>query len=262
MLIAQISDTHITAPGTNTCGVAPMADNLERCITHINQLEPKPDVVLLTGDVTNGGTVEEARHAAQLLTKLESPFYVIPGNHDAAGVLSLVFGEAVCPAGDYVLDNGPVRLIGMDSTDPGKPGGKITAAQAEWLEGQLANEPDKPTIIFIHHPPVKCSVIESDEDGFIGADLLGQVVAGFSNIERILCGHIHLLVHARWHGTIVTTAPSMGMQLGLDLTMEKEAEFYLNQPGYLLHYWTKHKNLITHAVSLESAQGPYRFEEH
>lgn len=261
MLIAQISDTHITPAGSKAYGIAPMAENFARCVAHINQMVPQPDVVIHSGDVTNCGSKQEALHAASLLGELACPVYMVAGNHDSGRVLNEVFGSQVCPVGDYVIDDYPVRLIAMDSTDPGKPGGKITKIQTEWLDAQLSGDPEKPTIIFMHHPPVKCGVRESDEDGFIGADLLGQVVGRYSNIERILCGHIHLLVHARWHGTIVTTAPSMGMQLGLDLTMEKEAEFLLTEPGYLLHHWTGNRQLISHAVSLAHGQGPFLFRE-
>ncbi|RUA00252.1 MAG: phosphodiesterase, partial [Deltaproteobacteria bacterium] len=45
MLIVQISDTHIAAPGKKTYGIAPMAENLARCVDHINQMTPTPDVV-------------------------------------------------------------------------------------------------------------------------------------------------------------------------------------------------------------------------
>ncbi len=261
MLIVQISDTHITCPGSKAYGIAPMTANLGCCVEHINTMVPQSDVVIHTGDVTNTGTPEEVRQAAAVLAHLACPVFMVPGNHDSGSVLSAEFGMEICPDGDFVVDDYPVRLIGMDSTDPGKPGGKITAAQAQWLDRQLSGAPEKPTLIFMHHPPVKCGVRESDEDGFVGADLLGQVVGKYNNIERIVCGHIHLLVHARWHGTIVSTAPSMGMQLGLDLTMEKESEFLLNEPGYLLHHWTGHEQLITHAVSMEKTEGPFLFEE-
>jgi len=261
MLIVQISDSHITEPGYKAYGIGPMIANLARCVEHINAMVPPPDVVIHSGDVTNSGTVPEARQAVAVLRQLGCPVYVVPGNHDSGAILSAEFGVEICPVGDFVLDAFPLRLIGMDSTDPGKPGGKLTGAQVQWLDGILSDAAEKPTLIFMHHPPVKCGVRESDGDGFIGADLLGQVVGKYANIERIVCGHIHLLVHARWHGTIVTTAPGMGMQLGLDLTMKKESEFLLNEPGYLLHHWTKHQQLITHAVSLEKTDGPYLFEE-
>jgi len=93
MLIVQISDTHITGPGLKTCGVAPMAENLARCVDSINSLNPKPDLVLLSGDVTNDCTQAQAQQAARLLSKLECPFYLVPGNHDNQSGLP----EAISP---------------------------------------------------------------------------------------------------------------------------------------------------------------------
>ncbi len=266
MLIAQISDAHIVAEGRKTYGIAPMAENLARCIDHINQLVPQPDIVLVTGDLTNIGTREEADHAAKLLNRFEMPFYIVPGNHDDRAILWQVFGGKACPAMaggfiNYVIDNHNVRLIGMDSVAAGASGGALCDTRANWLEARLGEEAEKPTVIFMHHPPVKCSVLETDEDGFAGVERLGQIITKYDNIERILCGHIHLLVHARWQGTVVTTAPSMGMQLGLDLTMERPSEFFLEDPGYLLHYWTPQNTLITHTVYVRDHDGPYPFED-
>ncbi len=267
MLIVQISDTHIVERGRKTLGVAPMEENLKLVIEHINQLIPKPDLVVLSGDVTDHGLADEYANAARLLSKLNCPYYVIPGNHDRRENLWNAFSDNVCPAktGDfinYVIEDFEIRLIGMDSTIEGGDGGELCKARLEWLEKQLSEQPHRPTIVFMHHPPVKCGVIESDLDGFIGADELGNIVENYSNIERIICGHIHLPTHSRFHGTIVSTAPSIGTRLGLDLTMKKESEFFLDDPAYQLHHWTKYKNLITHTIRLNEVDGPYAFEEH
>lgn len=265
MLIAQISDAHIPGWGKKTYGIAPMAENLARCVDHINQCDPKPDVVLVTGDITSDGTTEEARHAASLLNKLQSPFYIIPGNHDDPASLGASFAEHTCPPkcqgfNNYVIENFDVRLIAVDSTIPGSSGGKFCQTRATWLDARLSEAKDRPTVIFMHHPPVKCGVLETDVDGFIGADLLGGIVEKYTNIERIICGHIHLPAHVRWRGTVVSTAPSMGMQLGLDLTLDRPSEFYLEAPGYQLHYWTPQKDLVTHTVYVREVNGPHLFE--
>ncbi len=264
MLIAQISDTHIPVRGEKTNGIAPMAENLTRCIDHINRCIPKPDVVLVTGDITNEGGLEEAEHAASLLSRLEIPYFIIPGNHDERAILEAAFDEHACPSGldgfsCYVVEDFEVRLIAMDSTVPGSPGGEICQKRAAWLDERLSEDQHRPTVIFMHHPPVKCSVLETDEDGFEGTHLLRDVVAKATNVERIMCGHIHLPVHVRWHGTVVSTVPSMGMQLGLDLTMKRPSEYVLEAPAYQLHYWTPQKDLVTHTVYVRDVNGPYLF---
>ena len=267
MLIVQLSDIHIAGWGKKAYGVAPTAENLARCVDHINQLNPKPDLVLVTGDITSKGLGEEVERSASLLSKLRYPYYIIPGNHDDRAALWSAFGGRACPSRtdgflSYVIEGYDIRLVGMDSTIPGAPGGEICETRAAWLDKRLSEAVHQPTVVFMHHPPMECGVIETDVDGFIGADRLGNVIEKYTNIERIICGHIHLLVHARWRGTVVSTAPSMGMQLVLDLTLERPSEFILEAPGYQLHYWTPGKNLITHTIYVRETVGPYLFEDY
>lgn len=264
MLIAQISDTHIAPQGQKTYGIAPMAENLARCVEDINQQEMTVDMVLLSGDITNDFSHDEAQRAADILKQLDCPFYVVPGNHDDRDVLWDVFGGGAivsCADGflNYVIDDGPVRIIALDSLCLGQSGGEICDQRAAWLRSCLEQGGKKPTVIFMHHPPMQCGVPESDLDGFKGADVLGDIIAAYPNIERILCGHIHLLTHARWRGTVVTTAPSVGMQLDLDLTQTKESRFLLSDPAYLLHHWIPDGRLITHTIQVNNASGPYDF---
>jgi len=267
MLIVQISDTHITGWNKKVCGVVPTAENLSKCIDHINQLNPPADVALITGDLTHDGSLEEAEQAASLLTKLNCPYFVVPGNHDSRTVLWPVFDDQACPKSSqgfihFVVDDYAVRLIGLDTLDQGMPGGKLSKKSIKWLEHRLAEDKDKPTIIFMHHPPVKCGVLETDVDGFIGAEYLANVVKRYDNIERILCGHIHTQTHIRWNGTVVTTAPSStGMRIEVDLSLQKASQFVLEAPSYLLHYWSPDKNLITHTIDTRETEH-YLFEQH
>lgn len=267
MLIAQISDTHIARPDQKTYGIAPMAENLARCIESINSLTVKPDLVLHSGDVTNDFCLDEAKRAADILTALDCPYYLVPGNHDDRDVLWDVFGGTACPTRtdgfiNYVIDGGDVRIIALDSLNTGESGGAICDARAAWLRKTLAQGRAQPTVIFLHHPPMKCGVPESDLDEFKGADVLGEIVLEYPNIERILCGHIHLLTHALWCGTVVTTAPSMGMQLNLDLSQSSPSKFLLSDPAYLLHHWIPAGRLITHCIQVNDAQGPFDFVDH
>lgn len=267
MLIAQISDIHIAGPGKKTYNIAPMAENLASTVDHINQLDPIPDVVIVTGDIAMCGLEEEVDRAARILDKLQMPYYVVPGNHDDRSTLWSVMGKKACPSMvdgfiNFVIDDYDVRLIGLDSTVPGEPGGEICAKREAWLNAQLAQNPEKPTAIFMHHPPVKCGVLETDEDGFEGVDRFASVIDKYTNIERIICGHIHLQANVRWHGTVISTAPSTGMELVLDLTLKRESEFLLEDPGYQLHYWTPQNDLVTHTVYVREIDGPYLFEEY
>lgn len=266
MLIVQISDTHLAGWGKKTFGIAPMAENLARCVEHINELHPQPDLVLVTGDIANDGFKQAYERAANILGKLRYPFYVIPGNHDDRSTLMSTFGEQACPSEskdfvNYVIEGYDIRLITVDSTMPNAPGGEICATRATWLDERLSETETQPTIIFTHHPPLNFGVAETNIDGFIGADRLGHVIEKYANIERILCGHIHLSAVAQWRGTVVSTAPSIGMRLVLDLTLKLPSGFTLEDPSYQLHYWSPEKNLVTYTVKVGETKKSYPFEE-
>ena len=266
MIIAQISDTHIAGWGKKTFGVAPMAENLARCVEHINALQPQPDVVLVTGDISNDGLREEVERAATLLRQLRAPFYVIPGNHDDRATLVDVFGADACPTEsdrfiNYVIEGYPLRLVTVDTTVPGAPGGEICSDRAAWLDERLAEDRDRPTVLFMHHPPLRFGVPETDIDGFEGMDLLWRVLRRHPQVERVLAGHIHLAALAHRDGIVVSTAPSMGMRLTLDLTLRHPSEYILDDPGYQLHYWTPDRHLVTYTVYVRGPEPSYPFAD-
>ena len=264
MLIVQISDLHLAPEGQKTLGVAPMAENLALCIERLNALVPKVDLVMITGDITHEGTLAEANCTARLLQQLHAPYYVMPGNHDDRDVLWSVFGGASIPDRpdgflNYVVEMGDQRLIAMDSVKTGGQGGQICDVRLDWLKARLDEARGAPTAIFMHHPPARMGVAESDLDGFEGAARLGEVIAAHSNIMGIFCGHIHLAAHTGWNGTTVSTAPSMGMQLAPDLTLEQPSQFVLEAPGFQVLLWSKGRGLVTHTSYARNPDGPFDF---
>ncbi|RUA18117.1 MAG: phosphodiesterase [Clostridia bacterium] len=266
MLIAQLSDLHLAGWGRKTLGIVPMAENLARCVDHINHLTLAPDLVLVTGDLTHNGQRDEMERAASILARLHPPFYVLPGNHDDRAAMLSVFGHATCPVNsetfvNYVIEGYDLRLIGLNSTVPDGPGGEISPEQAAWLDKRLAEGPLQPTLLFMHHPPVKFGVIETDIDGFVGAERLGDVLERHPQVQRILAGHTHLSSLTQWRNVVVSTAPSMGMRLFLDLTLTLPSAFVLDDPAYQLHYWTPDQRLITHTVQVTAQEDLHSFTE-
>lgn len=264
MLIAQISDTHIVERGRKTANVAPMAENLARCVEHINQLTLQPDLVLITGDLTNNGLEAETAHAAEILRALRPPYYVVPGNHDDRVLLARIFGREACPTESdafigYVIESETVRLVAVDSTKPGAPGGEIDAERAAWLDRRLSEARTQPTLLFMHHPPVRFGVPETDVDGFEGRERLAEVLDRHPQVERILAGHIHLAALTRWRGIVVSTAPSTGMRLTLELGSLRPSEFILDDPAYQLHYRTSEGNLVTYTIRIHGEERSYPF---
>jgi 3',5'-cyclic AMP phosphodiesterase CpdA len=85
------------------------------------------------------------------------PLYVLAGNHDDRGALHRHFGV---PGADgepvqYSADLGPLRLVVLDTTRPGEDAGELDAERLGWLDRELAAAPDLPTLLAMHHPPLR-----------------------------------------------------------------------------------------------------------
>jgi len=78
VLIAQISDLHITSPGTFAYGCVDTAAALTAAIDTLNRSSPRADLVVISGDIAHAALPEEYQHATKLLRALQIPFAAIP----------------------------------------------------------------------------------------------------------------------------------------------------------------------------------------
>ncbi len=261
MLIAQISDPHIGPPGSRGVGGVDCAAHLMRCVAHINASSVRPDIVVATGDLVGAGGDEEYRVLRRTLDALDMPLYVLPGNHDERSALRRHFADHEYLPRDgeflhYTVDTVAPRLIMLDTHVPGEPGGLMCAERLAWLSAALEQAPDRPTLVFMHHPPCEIGIASMDAMRCRGGEAMGLIVERHGRVERILCGHVHRPVHIDWHGTVVATAPSTAVQLALDLDDDAPLGWSEDEPpAYLLHWWRPQTGLITHFCPVPNAPG-------
>jgi 3',5'-cyclic AMP phosphodiesterase CpdA len=263
-LIAQISDPHLKAGGKFSYGVVDTLGALKRMVAHLNACVPRPDVVVVSGDLVDFGRADEYAVLAPLLAELAMPFYLVPGNHDDRGEMLAAFGGQSClpvTGGtlDWVDEAWPVRLIGLDSTVPGAHGGQLSDAQLAWLDQCLGARPDVPTVLILHHPPFITGIGHMDREPFANAAAFERVVARHQQVERLLCGHLHRPIQKRFGGSLVNVCPGTSHQIVLDLQQDAPAHFGLEPAGYLLHWWHPQEGLVTHTGVLGDYPGPYPF---
>src|SRR5665647_573055 len=167
VLIAQISDLHIKPPGALAYGRVDTAAALARCVAALNAFRPKPDFVVISGDLADTPTAEEYQYLKRLLAPLELPFAGIPGNHDSRELMRAAF-----PSAAYAFPSGPLNqrieiggldLVLLDSSVPGKPHGELDTPTVQWLDATLASSPDRPALVFLHHPPFKAGIWHSPQ---------------------------------------------------------------------------------------------------
>jgi 3',5'-cyclic AMP phosphodiesterase CpdA len=263
MLIAQISDMHVKAEGELLYQRIDTAGYLERAVAHINALDPEPDIVIATGDLVDGGKPEEYACLKRLLSPLAMPVYLIPGNHDARDPLREAFAEhAYLPRTGflhYTIETLPLRLIALDSLVPGKTAGALCAARLDWLQARLG-ESERPTLIFVHHPPFDCGIAPFDGERLHeGSERLADLVRRHPNVERVICGHVHRPIQLRWAGTVASIAPSTAHQATLDLRHKAPFSMMMEPPGLALHLWRPGTGLITHVSYIGTYAGPHPF---
>lgn len=245
MHIIHISDLYIGEKDGQNLDAVKMAENLLTTIAHINQLTPQPDLVLITGNITNNGSVESATHAREILDTLTSPYKLVCGPNDDRRTTLAVFdhacGNEVGGVVSYMVEGFPLRLIGLDSLGHNGTGGHICQKRLNWVNDRLEENQTQPTLIFMHHPPMKLGMDNVDAGGFNNAEYLGQIVNHYSNIKGIICGHLNFACHAGWNETTVSVAPSMGMASVLD---DAKA------PAYNLHHFTEDGDIVSRTVYL------------
>lgn len=254
MIIAQISDPHITdAEGSESVA------NLQRAVAHLMQLPALPDVVLVTGDCANSGTAAEYDRFRALLRPLTMPVYVIPGNHDDRAAMQQAFGSQGMQPLDgfiqYVVDMGPVRLIALDTHVPQRADGALCTERLQWLDARLAEFPTRPTLIFMHHPPLLTGLTVFDQIGLADMDAFGTIIARAPQVERIVAGHVHAAMLRRFHGTIVMTCPATGHSMLPDVQQPERLAVRMEPAACLLHVWRDSTGLVTY-TSVIGEHGP------
>ncbi len=268
MLLAQISDLHIKRPGALAYRRVDTAAYFMRCVDALNALQPRPDAVIVTGDLVDQGDLDQYAHLKSLLARLQMPYYLLVGNHDDRAALRATFGERkeLLEGGEFVhyaLDVGPLRIVALDSIVPGASGGNLCDARLDWLAAQLDAARDKPVIVALHHPPFVSGIGHMDavrlEPG--AARKFEALIARHPNVERVICGHVHRPMFARFGGTIASAVPAPAHQVALDLRDDAPSVFTMEAPAFALHRYDAATGIVTHHAYVDPADGPYPFYE-
>ncbi len=232
-LLAQISDLHI---GASEKGIDPVP-HLEAVVEAIQSLPNEVDAVLVSGDLTHDGGLPEFRLVRDLLERLDAPLHVLPGNHDDRALLRETFD--LHGAGDepvnYSVDVGELRLVVFDSNVPRQDPGRYSPEQLDWLDAELRAQPERPTLLAMHHPPLATAVQEWDginlEPG--QRPLLAEVVARHPQLRAIVGGHLHRIAASALAGCPVISVPSTYLQVRPDF--ETEGVDFVPVPGFAIH---------------------------
>jgi 3',5'-cyclic-AMP phosphodiesterase len=263
-VVAQISDLHVKQAGRLSYRVVDTGAMTRACVDALLALKQRPDIVVATGDLTDFGRPEEYAALRELLAPLCMPLYLLPGNHDDRDGLRRAFPEHLYLRQSpdfvqYAIEEHPLRLVAIDTLIPGEAGGELCSERLAWLDAMLVAQPVMPTLVLMHHPPFATLIGHMDQIGLKGCEGLAQVIGRHAQVERILCGHLHRPIQARFAGTIASTAPSPAHQVALDLVRDAPSQFVMEPPAFQLHVFVAGAGVVSHTAYIGRFQGPYPF---
>jgi 3',5'-cyclic-AMP phosphodiesterase len=212
LLVAQITDTHLFAEFDRTWKGLSTAHTLKAVLDRLQQIQPQPDLLLLTGDLSQDETPASYELLASLISPLKIPAYWIPGNHDNLSVMQQVLDKPpIYPEKSFQLGNWQFLLL--SSVESGCNGGKLSPESLDWLDSQLLQTGDRPVMIALHHHPlpIDCEIM----DGMMlhNADEFFAIVDRYPQIKIVVCGHIHQEFHQQRGEVSYLGAPSTCIQL-------------------------------------------------
>jgi Icc protein len=263
VLIAQISDMHVSKPGKLFGKRCDTRAAFERAVSRVLSISPRADLVLLSGDLAETGAPEEYDFIAGQIARLACPVLAIPGNHDIREEMLRKLPHAVAEQEgghlSFANENLPLRVIGLDTIIPGAVNGEICERRLRWLEQTLAAGAGKPTLIAMHHPPIKTGFVAMDNYGIRrGAEAFARIVAKHAaDIRMIVCGHIHRTIIGNLGGIPVMIAPASSLAFKLDLGEKPSLNFVEEPRQFLVHTWSETTGLVSHAAFVEDFPGPF-----
>ena len=254
MLIAQVTDLHIGFERDN-----PYELNVRRLNMVVDQLDalrPRPDLLIVSGDlVEHGDDTRAYDHAHALIGRWHGPIIFCVGNHDSRDNFCAELPQVPRDSNGFIqyeAEHGGLRFIVVDTLDEGRHGGTFCELRAAWLTERLAEKPDQPTILVLHHPPLDTGIpwmSALPHEGWV--ERLRAVVEPATQIQAILCGHVHRPIAASFAGKLLIVAPSTAPMVALDLEdvdptyPDGRALIIADPPAYAIHDWDGER-LLTH----------------
>jgi Icc protein len=227
VLLVQLSDSHLFAHAGDKLLGMNTHDSLQRVIERVLDEQPKIDLVLASGDISQDGSPDSYQRFRQLLGQIPAPARWFPGNHDELAVM-----QAVCAGSDLlqpIMDLGNWRIILLDTSIAGAVPGFLAAAQLELLAQALQSAGARHVLVAFHHHPVSIGCRWMEPIGLRNPDELFAVLDACPQARGVLWGHIHQEFDQLRNGVRLLASPSTCVQFA-----PGSEEFKVDQeaPGY------------------------------
>ena len=242
MLLAHISDTHFGCTPDAAYRVRLVLDELLR-------MDPRPEVLVVSGDVADHGYDEEYVEAVQVLSTWDGPLAICPGNHDVRAPYAEAFLEGKPGKADRAHAFHPARVLMLDSLVDAVDGvrqdhGLLGPETLAWLDAELAGD-DRPTFVSLHHPPIDIGVSLMDPIKLADGDDLAAILIRHEHVVATLVGHAHTMATTTFAGRPLLIGGGVVSTVPLDQE-DHPIVWYDAPPSYALHFLDADGRLTSH----------------
>lgn len=179
-----------------------VANLLTRTIDELNALGP--EIVVVSGDLTDMGFRQEYKTAKAFLDRLECPnLIVVPGNHDSRNV-GYVHFEEIFGARRSILRIKGATIIGIDSSEPDLESGRVGREHYPWIRESFNNSDDFKILALHHHLLPVPGTGRERNIVYDAGDILEVLID--CNVDLVLCGHKHVPYAWRLENLVVINA--------------------------------------------------------
>ena len=229
MLIAQITDTHLFAEVEPSVFGLTTYKSLLTVVEKLRTLQPQPDILLLTGDLSQDESCQSYDRLTSFIAPLNIPAYWLPGNHDNLQVMEQVLQSPINAAKSFHA--GGWNFLLLSSLIPGCVHGEISQQSLDWVELQLEQNPN-PTLVALHHPPCLINSDWMDNINLRKYKEFWALIDRYPQVKLVIFGHIHQEFATQRQGVSYLGSPSTCVQFqpkSKEFTIDKQA-----QPGFRL----------------------------
>lgn len=232
LVVIQLTDTHLFADAEQQLVGIPTAKSLQMVLKEVQALHPKPDLLLLTGDLSQDETLESYHRLVQLVCPLNIPTYWLPGNHDRVPLMQEGLPDHVV-AQHVRVDQGGWTLLLLNSAVPNAVYGEFSSECLNWLDEQLQAVEHQPVLIAFHHPPVPIGSAWMDAISLRHAEALITRLERSPQVKLVLFGHAHQAFESEKQGIHYLGSPSTCVQF-----KPNQSEFAVDDqnPGFRILY--------------------------
>ena len=209
--VAHLSDVHLLANGVLQYGVVDPEAGLRLALDRLRRVDPVPDALVFTGDLTDKGEPAAYRRLRELVEpvaqSMGAELIWVMGNHDErADYARELLDSEDDGLQDRVYDVRGLRIIALDTSVPGYHHGELDPEQLEWLRDVLATPAEHGTLLAMHHPPIPVPMMEASAlIELYDQQALAPVLEG-SDVRCILGGHFHYSSYSTFAGVPVSVA--------------------------------------------------------